>query len=253
MISILKFSYLLLLFPKNYLKNNIRTILYSKKKIELPDKAEYTPKSSNQEDYLKSLNDKNIDLLFCQGPAGTGKTLFACNYAIKRLKENNIKKIIITRPMITVEENMGFLPGDINDKMLPFMNPIFDIFLENYTKKELDSLIYNNIVEVAPLGFIQGRTFKNSIIIADEMQNSSPTQMFMLLTRIGDNSRMIITGDPMQTVNKNNGLVDIITKFDNNYNSDEELYKDGIKIVKMKSNDIQRHRIVTKINLLYDK
>jgi hypothetical protein len=139
---------------------------------------------------MNSLNDKNIDLLFCLGPAGTGKTLFACNYAISRLYNNSVKKIIITRPTITIEENMGYLPGDINDKMQPFMNPIYDIFLERFTQKEIESLRNNNVLEVVPLGFIQGRTFKNSIVIADEMQNSTPNQMFMFLTRLGDNSKM---------------------------------------------------------------
>ena len=112
-------------------------------------------------------------------------------------------------------------------------------------------MITNNIIEIAPLGFMQGRTFKNSIIIADEMQNSTPNQMFMLLTRIGDNSKMIITGDPMQTINENNGLSDIVIKLNNNYNSEIEMIKDNIKIIKMDSSDIQRHHIVSKISKLY--
>jgi len=169
----------------------------------------------------------------------------------QKLQDSEINKIIITRPMIAIEENMGFLPGDIKEKMHPWTIPIFDIFEEYYSKKEINSFIADNVIEIAPLGFMQGRTFKNSIIIADEMQNSSPNQMFMLLTRIGDKSKMIITGDPMQTVNTNNGLNDIVTRLDQGYYSKQEMYEDSIDIIRMKNTDIQRHHIVSKINILY--
>jgi phosphate starvation-inducible PhoH-like protein len=119
--------------------------------------------------------------------------------------------------MVAIEEDMGYLPGNIKDKMHPWTIPVFDIFEEYYSKKELNSLVAENKIEIAPLGFMQGRTFKNSIIIADEMQNSTPNQMFMLLTRLGLNSKMIVTGDLMQTNDKNNGLSNIIQKLDNHY------------------------------------
>jgi phosphate starvation-inducible PhoH-like protein len=154
-----------------YSLNNIRTIkgIFSKKKkiddlnndFNL-DNIKYNPKTPNQKEYKKSLYDKNIDLLFCTGSAGTGKTLFACNYAIDILKKKEINKIIITRPTVSIEENIGFLPGDIKAKMHPFTIPIFDIFTEYYTKKELDIMIHENIIEIAPLCYMQGRTFKNS-------------------------------------------------------------------------------------------
>ena len=243
-------------FLKNkvYNKINFSTKLFSKKKDIINENElikKYNPKTLNQKKYFNSLKNSDINLLFCIGPAGTGKTLFACQEAIQNLQYNLVSKIVITRPTIAIEENMGFLPGDIKNKMHPWTIPIFDIFEEYYSRKDINSMITNNIIEIAPLGFMQGRTFKNSIIIADEMQNSTPNQMFMLLTRIGYNSKMIITGDPQQTTNENNGLSDIIIKLNNNYNEHFEMIKDNINIIKMNNDDIQRHHIVSKISNLY--
>ena len=242
----------------NIINRSIKQIAYLSKKNINDGKIEYTPKSINQNEYKDSLSNKDIDLLFCLGPAGTGKTLFACQYAIKALQYNMVKKIIITRPMIAIEEDMGFLPGNIKEKMHPWTIPIFDIFEEIYSKKEIDSLIDNNIIEIAPLGFMQGRTFKNSIIIADEMQNSTPQQMFMLLTRIGIDSKMIITGDLMQTKNVDNGLNDFIKKYKKRYikytNSNININieeNNGIKFIELMKDDIQRSEIVVKINEIY--
>ena len=214
----------------------------------------YSPKTTNQKQYFDVLNDENNKLIFANGPAGTGKTLFACLKAIDLLKKGDITKIIITRPMVTVEEEVGFLPGTLIRKMDPWTKPIFDIFLEYYSQHELNTLINNNIIEIAPLAFMRGRTFKNSIIIADEMQNSSPNQMKMLLTRIGHNSRMIITGDLKQTdFEFANGLQDILTKI-NLYSNHLQLNisTKKIYIINFSNLDILRSEIVNNIVNIYE-
>ena len=214
----------------------------------------YKPKNSNQEKYQNLLNNDSNNIIIAVGPAGTGKTMFACLKAIQLLKSGDINKIIITRPVVTVEEDIGFLPGNVLKKMDPWTRPIFDLFLEYYSKTELDCLLYSNVIEVCPLAFMRGRTFKNSFIIADEMQNSSPNQMKMLTTRIGINTRMVITGDLMQSdIIKNNGLNDIISKIRifEKYNC---FYNNTslINIVDFDSTDIERSDIVKNIIYIYD-
>ena len=212
----------------------------------------YSPKSTNQDKYVEYLNDDRVDMIIAVGPAGTGKTLFACLKAISQLKNGEIKKLVVTRPVVTVEEDIGFLPGNIVKKMDPWTRPIFDLFLEFFSKTELDNFIYNNIIEISPLAFMRGRTFKNSFIIADEMQNSSPNQMKMLTTRIGVNSKMVITGDLKQTdIPINNGLEDLIEKV-NKYNAKTNDSLHEIKIVTFEKRDIERSEIVKNIINIYE-
>lgn len=215
--------------------------------------TKFDAKSDGQTLYKKSLFDKKIDIVVCNGPPGSGKTSLACDYAINMLKNNNCKKIILTRPTVTIEENLGFLPGGINEKMNPWTKPFFDIFLEYISKNDLDSYIKENIIEICPLGFIQGRTFKDAIIIADEMQNSSPGQMFMLLTRIGTNSKIIVTGNLIQTSTCNNGFEDLIGKINKNWNNKDDLQKNNLSLIELQHDDIQRHEMVKKIMKLYNK
>ena len=217
------------------------------KKSKLSISHIYKPKSLNQNLYNEYLNNELFKIIISTGPAGTGKTLFACQKAIQLLKSQEIDKIIITRPIVTLEEDIGFLPGNIIKKMDPWTKPIFDLFLEYFSKSELDLYLYSEKIEICPLVFMRGRTFKNAFIIADEMQNSSPNQMKMLATRIGINSRLVITGDLNQTdIKMENGLFDIIKKIDNFNNSSL------IKIVNLNNDDIERSSIVKEIIKIYN-
>jgi phosphate starvation-inducible PhoH-like protein len=211
----------------------------------------YLPKTTNQERYVNILDDEKVKIVVVAGPAGTGKTMFACLKAISLLKNGKISKIVITRPVVTADEEIGFLPGNIVTKMDPWTKPIFDIFLEKYSKVQLDSLIRDNVIEICPLAFMRGRTFKNAFIIADEMQNSSPNQMKMLLTRIGIRTNMVVTGDLHQSdLTKDNGLNDIVTKlktFNNAHNESKQ-----IEIIELNNMDIERSDVVKKVIQIYD-
>ena len=238
--------------------NPIRFI--SMKKTNLNDKKYvplYYPKTDNQIKYVDKLSNENNTIIIALGPAGTGKTLFACSEAIKQLKFGMVDKIIITRPLVTVEEDLGFLPGNINKKMDPWTRPIFDIFLEVFSQREIDVMVINNIIEISPLAYMRGRTFKNAFIIADEMQNSSPNQMMMLTTRIGVNSKMVITGDLKQTDKGNNsGLSDFVDRFELYKKYDINAQKNdsdnkNIEVVYLGKSDIERNPIVKKIIDIY--
>jgi len=208
----------------------------------------YLPKTIHQTEYVRHLNNDNTKIIISTGPAGCGKTLFACQKAIQLLKKSEINKIIITRPVVSVDEEIGFLPGNIIKKMDPWTKPMFDIFLEHYSKSELDLMLHNEKIEICPLAFMRGRTFKQSFIIADEMQNSSPNQMKMLTTRIGDGTRMVITGDLKQTdIVKENGLNDFVDKY--------KLLNDTTEIIQMAtftSDDIERSDVVKKVLEIYN-
>ena len=193
------------------------TRLFSKKTNILQKNLapRYSPKTENQRKYFEFLNNPDKSLIVVIGPAGSGKTLLACAQAMEDLKSNKINKIIITRPMVSVEdEEIGFLPGNLVSKMDPWTRPMMDIFQEFYSKKDINDMIYNGVIEICPLAYMRGRTFHKSYIIADEMQNSTPTQMLMLATRIGSQSKMIMMGDIKQSDRtsslEKNGLSDFI-------------------------------------------
>lgn len=240
----------IMLFTCKYVKK--LNLDMRKEKNRIKETYIYTPKSTNQEKYIDYLNDEDVDLILAIGPAGTGKTLFACLKAISQLRNGEINKLIVTRPVVPVEEDIGFLPGNIVKKMDPWTRPIFDLFLEFFSKTELDNYINSNIIEISPLAFMRGRTFKNSFIIADEMQNSSPNQMKLLTTRIGINSKMVITGDLNQTdIQTMNGLQDFINRlYDYKHGTNNTM--ENIKIVTFEKYDIERSKIVKNVIDIYD-
>jgi len=229
------------------IRNNRKCILYMKK-TKIIKTPLYKPKNINQYNYVSNLNNDNTKILISTGPAGCGKTLFACQKAVLDLLANNINKIVITRPVVCVDEEIGFLPGNIIKKMDPWTKALFDVFLDYYSKSELDLMLKNEEIEICPLAFMRGRTFKNTFIIADEMQNSSPNQMKMLATRLGENSRMVITGDLEQSdLTKENGLHDFIHKLHIFNDTTELIYR-----IHFDNDDIERSEIVKKIVDVYN-
>jgi phosphate starvation-inducible PhoH-like protein len=218
--------------------------------VEPPIKPpRYQPKTPTQVEYVNALANPQVNLIVATGPAGTGKSLFACSNAIQSLKKKQIEKIVLTRPLVSVaEEEIGFLPGNLNNKMAIWVQPMMDIFKEHITKKEIDNLIHSNVIEITPLLYMRGRTFKNSIIIADEIQNTTPQQLLMLLTRCGEDSKIIITGDVNQSdLKEKNGLADFIEKYKASSN-----VNDIIKLIQFEKDDIQRSELVKQILNIYN-
>ena len=217
------------------------------------------PLSDNQRKYTHYLKNISFPLVVAMGSAGTGKTMLACMEAIRQLHQGTVQKIVLTRPLISVEEEeIGFLPGSMVAKMDPWTRPMFDIFREVYSINDLNIMVRNGVIEIAPLAFMRGRTFHDSFIIADEMQNSSPGQMLMLTTRLGRDSKMVITGDLQQSDRQDveNGLKDFVHKYESwNSNCVENRNVTGldIGIVKMNDNDIFRSPFVSRILDIYSK
>jgi phosphate starvation-inducible PhoH-like protein len=205
------------------------------------------PRGSAQRDYDRLLSDWSKSLVFAMGPAGTGKTLFAVHHAIQAFNAKEIKKIVITRPAVSVHEEHGFLPGGLVDKMMPWVRPIFDIMTEYWSPQHIKWLMESELIEIAPLAFMRGRTFKDSWIIADEMQNATVEQMKMMLTRIGEYSRMVITGDLAQHDRgyEDNGLQHIVRKL-------ERRSSKNIATVFFGKQDVERHPVVTEVLDIYD-
>ena len=202
-------------------------------------------KTEGQKGYYKSVIEN--DIVFVIGPAGTGKTFQAVACAVSALKNNEVEKIIITRPVVEAGENLGFLPGDLKEKVDPYLTPLYDALNKMLSKDKLKNYMNNNQIEIAPLAYMRGRTLHNSFIILDEAQNSTQMQMKMFLTRIGVSSKAIITGDVTQIDlpnNQNSGLLDarkILKKIK------------GICFVELDESDVVRHRLVKDIIKAYNK
>jgi phosphate starvation-inducible PhoH-like protein len=203
------------------------------------------PRNKNQEQYVIKLLDESKDIVFGVGPAGTGKTLLAVQVAVKLFKEGKIDKIIVTRPAVSVDEDLGFLPGTLEQKMAPWTRPIFDVLREYFNAREIEGMIQEGIIEIAPLAYMRGRTFKHSFILADEMQNATPNQMKMLLTRLGEGSMMAVTGDLAQADRlKDNGLIDFTKLLETNNT-------EHLDVVHFSQGDIERHEAVKEVLQVY--
>ncbi|SRR5258706_16312005 len=203
------------------------------------------PRTANQKKYVKAMRD--FDMVIGIGPAGTGKSFLAVAFACAELQSGRYNKIILTRPVVEAGEKLGFLPGDLYEKVHPYLRPLYDAFFSIIGPERLRLLREDEIVEIVPLAYMRGRTLDDSIIILDEAQNTTPEQMKMFLTRMGQNSKVIINGDLTQIDlenKKRSGLIKI-----------EELLKDieGIQFVRFSGEDIVRHRLVQKILEAYDK
>jgi phosphate starvation-inducible PhoH-like protein len=197
------------------------------------------PKTPGQCEYLRVIQSPK-PIVIATGPAGSGKTMFGCQVAAEKLANKECKRLILTRPIVAADEDMGYLPGEMERKMEPWIRPMMDVF-ENYlTRNQLEKHVC-----IEPLGFMRGRTFNDSFIIADEMQNSTPNQMKMLLTRLGDNSKMIVMGDLKQSdLGPRNGLADLVKRI-------KGLELEYIEHVIMDDEDILRHPAVAEILKLY--
>lgn len=204
------------------------------------------PKNQSQETYTSLLRHKSKKIVVATGPAGTGKTLFATEFGVKNFLLNTYTKLIFTRPSVSVDEDLGYLPGTLEEKMAPWVRPIYDVLYNFITPKEVTALMEEKIIEISPLGYMRGRTFKNCWIVADEMQNSTVSQMKMLLTRLGENSRLIITGDLEQydRPNELNGLEDFLHKFRGKRSS-------SISSFEFQRSDIQREEVVKEVLDIY--
>jgi phosphate starvation-inducible PhoH-like protein len=226
-------------FPNNVI--NIDHRLNEKRR-----RVQIYPKSLSQETYLLKLNDPNKMIVFAIGPAGTGKTMLAVQWAIDQLKYGSADKIIITRPAVSVDEEHGFLPGDLNEKMAPWTKPIFDVIAENFNAREIENFVKEGVIETSPLAYMRGRTFKNAVVVADEMQNATPSQMKMLLTRLGTGSKMVVTGDLQQADRpSNNGLLEFLGLY-NNFQGHRY-----VDLVKFDVQDVERHDAVKEILAIY--
>lgn len=214
----------------------------------LPKKSrnvEILPRNKSQETYVLELLNETKDIVFGIGPAGTGKTMLACQSAVKAFMDGEVERIVVTRPAVSVDENIGHLPGTLEEKMAPWTRPIFDVFREYFYANEIENMIREGVIEISPLAYMRGRTFKQSYIIADEMQNATPSQMKMLLTRIGTGSKMVVTGDLNQADRlKDNGLIDFVHHMEKNTTK-------RISAVNFHKGDIERHEAVKEVLEVY--
>jgi phosphate starvation-inducible PhoH-like protein len=200
--------------------------------------ATIIPKGEGQRKYVESI--RNCDLTFCLGPAGSGKTYLAVAVSVGLLKHHRIKRIVLARPAVEAGEKLGFLPGDMQAKVNPYLRPLYDAMHDMMTYDQAKRFMQNDVIEVVPLAFMRGRTLNHAAIILDEAQNATVSQMMMFLTRLGHDSKMIVTGDDSQSDlrGERNGAIDAVTRLDGT---------PGVAVVRLSSADIVRHPLVQRI------
>ena len=231
----------------NTMTHQENTIKFEQAKPIKQRPIDIVPRTRNQERLVLALQDASQHIVVTAGPAGTGKTYLCVLAAVQAFRNGECKKIVLTRPAVEVEEEKhGFLPGDLNQKMMPWCIPLLDVLKEYYRPQDVATMIEDGVIEIAPLAFMRGRSLKDAWIIADEAQNMTPKQMVMLLTRIGENSKILVTGDVEQTdrVKGNNGLADLCERL-------KEGSVKGIAVCNLDDRDIQRHRIISSVLTLY--
>tara|TARA_B100000767_G_scaffold259471_1_gene269244 strand:+ start:4404 stop:5408 length:1005 start_codon:yes stop_codon:yes gene_type:complete len=215
-----------------------------KQLIKTPRKS-VIARSEKQSDYIKAL--KENDIVLSLGPAGTGKSFLAVSVAVTLLMEKKIERVILSRPAVEAGEKLGFLPGDMKEKVDPYLRPLYDALYELFGAEKIDKKIETGEIEIAPLAFMRGRTLKNCFAILDEAQNATETQIKMFLTRIGENSKLVVNGDPSQ--------IDLINKSHSGLSKSKNILKnlEEIKIIEFDHTDVVRHPLISKIIKAYQK
>lgn len=233
---------------RQHMTHQENTIRFDQAKPIKQRPIDIVPRTRNQERLVRALLAEDQHIVVTAGPAGTGKTYLAMLAAVRAFRDGEVDRIVLTRPAVGVEnEQHGFLPGDLNQKMDPWVRPLTDILREYYRAADIAAMIEEQKIEIAPLAFMRGRSFRNAFIIADEFQNSSKAQVLMLMTRIGEGSKIVITGDAEQADHSkgSNGLVDLC----------ERLQKGGVKgisVCNLDERDVQRHHLIKDILKLYN-
>ena len=204
------------------------------------------PNTPGQIRYVEVLKKHAKPVVIAMGPAGSGKTLFACQEAVERLSRKHVDRIVLTRPLVSADEELGYLPGSMEQKMDPWTRPMFDILHGYYSSSKVKQMVKNQIIEISPLAYMRGRTFDDCFVIADEMQNSTANQMKMLLTRVGEGTKLVVTGDIDQCDIKYGlgGLSDLVPRLEG-----KEL--EYLEHVVLEKQDVQRHPVVKEILDIY--
>ncbi len=229
---------------KKNMKQETSNVKSFSQMIKTPRKS-VIARSEKQSDYIKALREN--DIILSLGPAGTGKSFLAVSVAVTLLMEKKIERVILSRPAVEAGEKLGFLPGDMKEKVDPYLRPLYDALYELFGAEKIDKKIETGEIEIAPLAFMRGRTLKNCFAILDEAQNATETQIKMFLTRIGENSKLVVNGDPSQ--------IDLINPSQSGLIKSKKILKDlkEIKIIEFNHTDVVRHPLVSKIIRAYQK